>query len=304
MFKDINSNEKAKSFLKNELKIKKSSATYLFYGKKESDPFEMALAMAKGLLCNVLEDDFCGECSTCKRIDSRNLPDLSILGREENIGIKDIRDIIYKASSSSYEGHRKVFIIDNVQKMNKESSNALLKTTEEPEPGTFFILITNTLNIIPTILSRSIRVDILQKTHSELDVTKEEYDFFLGNNKDIMDYKNTEIDLRAAKSYKDIRAYIKSYIDDRGIESKVDLYKGIRDFIEYRKELTDLGRVFFAQEVYGGVSKDRSVVEEILYYIVVQLKESCDIERALTLKSYIKSNVNLSLLLKVFFREV
>ncbi len=85
MIRDIISNEEVKEFFKNELKLDKNSGTYLFYGSDMNLLMEFALYFAKGLCCEVLEGDFCGECSTCKRIDKLLYSDLEILelGREE-----------------------------------------------------------------------------------------------------------------------------------------------------------------------------------------------------------------------------
>ena len=125
MFRDIVSNEEAKTFLQNELKMKKSSGTYLFNGKRGSNPMEFALAYAKALLCKEEEHDFCDECSSCRRINSGNYPDVHIYGRDNTIKIGEVREIIYKASSSSYEGDKRVFILDNIENLRKEAEKII-----------------------------------------------------------------------------------------------------------------------------------------------------------------------------------
>lgn len=63
--------------------------------------------------------------------------------------------IIDKLSVTSYEGGYKVMIIWLPEKMRGAAANNLLKTLEEPTPGTVFILVSNiTSPILPTILSR------------------------------------------------------------------------------------------------------------------------------------------------------
>ena len=51
-------NEEAKKAITNQLRMKKSSGTYLLYGKKGADLLEFALAFAKGLNCEELEFDY------------------------------------------------------------------------------------------------------------------------------------------------------------------------------------------------------------------------------------------------------
>lgn len=58
MIRDIISNEEVKEFFRNELKLKKDSGTYLFYGSDMSLLMEFALHFAKGLCCETLEGDF------------------------------------------------------------------------------------------------------------------------------------------------------------------------------------------------------------------------------------------------------
>jgi len=310
MFRDIVSNEEAKTFLQNELKMKKSSGTYLFNGKRGSNPMEFALAYAKALLCTDEEYDFCDECSSCRRINSGNYPDVHIYGRDNTIKIDEVREIIYKASSSSFEGDKRVFILDNIENLRKEAANALLKTIEEPERGTFFILLSNTLNIIPTILSRSILVNIAKKNMEELGVTREEYDFFFGNTREIEEYRENVLDINKPESYREIGVFLKEYKEDKELDVKIRVYKALRDFIGNRALIEDMDKIYFAQEIARGLSKTkefdktREVAEEMMYYSMLLSKNTKGMERLIELKGYNKFNVNLGLLLKVFFLEI
>lgn len=310
MFENIVSNEETKRFLQNELKMKKRSATYLFNGKRGSNPMEFAIAFAKAILCEELESDFCDKCSSCKRIESGNYPDLHIYGRDSVIKIDDVREIIYKASSTSFEGSKRIFILDNVEGLRKEAANALLKTIEEPEVGTYFILLSNTLNIIPTILSRSILVNIAKKSREELGVTEKEYSFFFGNTRDIEECKERDLDISKTESYKDISVFLKEYKEEKDLKAKIRVYRSLRDFMEKRHSLDNLDKNYFAGEVLKGISKTktfdktRELAEEIMYSAMLLSKSSSTMEQLIELKGYNKFNVNLSLLLKVFFLEI
>lgn len=310
MFENMVSNEDAKRFLQNELKMKKRSATYLFNGKRGSNPMEFAIAFAKAILCEELEDDFCDKCSSCKRIDSGNYPDLHVYGHDSVIKIDDVREIIYKASSTSFEGNKRIFILDNVEALRKEAANALLKTIEEPEAGTYFILLSNTLNIIPTILSRSILVNIAKKSREELDVTEKEYNFFFGNTRDIEEWKKKDLDIFKTESYKEISVFLREYKEENDLNAKIRVYRSLRDFMEKRHSLDNLDKNYFAGEVVKGLAKTktfdktRELAEEVMYWAMLLSKSPKTMEQLIELKGYNKFNVNLSLLLKVFFLEI
>ena len=87
------------------------------------------------------------------------------------IKINSIRDMKRESSMSRSEDGKKIFIIFNAELMNMESSNSLLKTLEEPLPGTIILLTTSAKDsLLRTILSRcqAVQCDLL----SEEDVFK------------------------------------------------------------------------------------------------------------------------------------
>lgn len=70
--------------------------------------------------------------------------------------INTIRFIIRESSLSLQQEGKKCFIISRAHRLNTESANALLKTLEEPNPSTLFILTTSQPDFLPkTILSRT-----------------------------------------------------------------------------------------------------------------------------------------------------
>ena len=74
---------------------------------------------------------------------------------EKEIKIEKIRNLIRFINKSTYSKDLKIIIIDNAEYLNLNSSNALLKSIEEPSKNTFFIIIyNNSINILETIKSR------------------------------------------------------------------------------------------------------------------------------------------------------
>ena len=303
MFDDIKSNEEAKNFLKNEIKMEKKSGTYLFYGERGSELMEFSLAFAKGLNCSEEPFDFCGQCDVCLRIDSGNYPDVEIVEDPTGIKISQVRELIYKASSSSYEGRKKVFILKDVENLRVEAANALLKIIEEPGEGTFFILNSHSLNIIPTIISRSTAVHIKKKTPEEMDVTKEEYEFFFGDVGQIENYKKSNIDLSRPVPYTEIGLHIKNHIKDGGTESKINIQKSLRDFMRNRKFLENIEKIYFAEEIYRG-SRERGIAENIMYESILLNDDLSKTEKLLYIKGMLRFPVNLQMALKIFFMEI
>ncbi len=80
---------------------------------------------------------------------------LGIENKFGTISVNEAAAIIRKLSLSSYEGGAKVMIIMFPERMNQEAANKLLKSLEEPQPETYYFLISHSPEkIIPTILSR------------------------------------------------------------------------------------------------------------------------------------------------------
>ena len=81
--------------------------------------------------------------------------------RRKLISIDHVHDLIQAAATMPFEGLKKVFIIDDAQKLSNEAANALLKTLEEPSELVMIILVAMTADSLPeTIVSRCQRIDL------------------------------------------------------------------------------------------------------------------------------------------------
>lgn len=75
--------------------------------------------------------------------------------------IDDVRNLKTTLSQSTINGNLRFIILDDVEKLNASSSNALLKTIEEPSKNNYFILIDNQEgNVIETINSRCLKIKV------------------------------------------------------------------------------------------------------------------------------------------------
>ena len=130
---------------------------YLFEGEKGTGKHEMGIWLAQHLFCTNLQEQLpCGVCNNCQRIQNQEHPDvLTIVPEGQTIKVDQIRRLQTEFSRSGYESRKKVFLIQEAEKMNASAANSLLKFLEEP-PGDFLaILETDSIGrILPTIQSR------------------------------------------------------------------------------------------------------------------------------------------------------
>ena len=86
---------------------------------------------------------------------------IELIDEKKSIDVGQIRDMITYTNKSSFNNMPKFIMIDNVENLNKNSINALLKIIEEPNNKIFFILINNNeKNILPTLKSRCLTFKI------------------------------------------------------------------------------------------------------------------------------------------------
>jgi DNA polymerase-3 subunit delta' len=130
---------------------------WLLVGPAGSGKRRVSTAMAAALNCSVEPDVGCGDCSACLRILRHRHPDVHHITAEGTFILVDqIRDsVLAEASRSPFEGKTKVFIVEEADRMNPAAQNALLKTLEEPEAATVFILISDREEeLLDTVRSR------------------------------------------------------------------------------------------------------------------------------------------------------
>ena len=85
---------------------------------------------------------------------------IDILEDKKKIDINQIRELITNLNKSSFNKKPRFILIDNIEHLNKNSINALLKVLEEPNYNIYFVLIHNNKNILSTLLSRCINYKI------------------------------------------------------------------------------------------------------------------------------------------------
>lgn len=105
----------------------------------------------------------CGQCPACRAFDGNNHPDVIWVSHEKPnvISVEEIRrQLVDDMGIRPYRGGRKIYLVDEAEKMNPQAQNALLKTLEEPpEYGMIFLLCGNRNAFLPTVLSRLVALN-------------------------------------------------------------------------------------------------------------------------------------------------
>ena len=169
MFENIIGNNKVKEYLKTSIKQEKVSHSYLFIGIDGIGKKLIAKDFAKKMLC-LDEDDNENKCKSCIEFISQNHPDFEIIEPDGNsIKIEQIRTLQKKIQEKPIISNKKIYIIDQSEKMTKEAQNCLLKTLEEPPEFAIIILIGNNESLfLDTIKSRCIILHFEQIENKEL----------------------------------------------------------------------------------------------------------------------------------------
>ena len=121
----IKGNEQVRSELKKIVQNDDVLHSYMFIGPEGIGKKEIAKEFAKQILCQTKKDNC--SCKSCISFDSGNNPDFTLIQEDGNyIKIGQIRELIEKVYEKPIESNKKVYIIDNSDKMNPEAQNALL----------------------------------------------------------------------------------------------------------------------------------------------------------------------------------
>ena len=157
----------------------------LFHGAAGIGKADFIERFAQSLLCESVAADghACGTCASCGWFSQQNHPDYrrvrpealedeppegeegadadtgkkakSTKAPSKEIKIEQVRALADFMNISTHRQGLRVVVVYPAEALNTPASNALLKTLEEPPPGTVFLLASNSLDrLLPTILSR------------------------------------------------------------------------------------------------------------------------------------------------------
>ena len=164
------SDEKLIERISRAIKTGSVSHAYIIEGDSCVDKEAFALDFLKAVCCEKRPGLGCSDdvgegssdcrCLSCRRIDHGNCEDLYVV-RAEGATTKSVKDDAIMELQENLKkkpaGTRNMAVICNADTMTKRAQNRLLKTLEEPTPGTVIILLSeNRENLLDTIKSRCI----------------------------------------------------------------------------------------------------------------------------------------------------
>ena len=175
-FKD--SQNLAYNILNNAISSNKISHAYLIVSNKNPDTMKLILSFAKIIICKDYAEE--ERKNICRRIDDGNYLDIKIID-SDGIWIKkdEMIDLQNEFSKKSIEGKKKIYIINEAEKMNVQTANSILKFLEEPVDDIIAILVVNNINLIlPTIISRCQIIKLNRKKYADTSIENFYYLFY------------------------------------------------------------------------------------------------------------------------------
>ena len=108
-----------------------------------------------------------------KLVQNKSNPNFILVDIQEekkNIDISQIRNLILTLNKSSFNTKPRFVLIDNIELLNINAVNALLKILEEPNDNINFILINNNKRILPTLKSRCLNFKIQLTSKQSIEI--------------------------------------------------------------------------------------------------------------------------------------
>ncbi|TYQ16829.1 UNVERIFIED_CONTAM: DNA polymerase-3 subunit delta' [Acetivibrio alkalicellulosi] len=305
------------------IKNKKEGHAYIFSGSKGIGKKTIAEIFASIAICSedVVEES-CGKCKGCKLFNGKTNPDFYRISTKENsISVDDIRKMQKDVLIKPLYSPKKVYLIEDAQKLTLQAQNCLLKTLEEP-PSYALIILTTSNNdaLIETIRSRSVTFLFKKNTFDE--VKKFLIDNGLANEREadfIAAYSDGVIgrakELSTSNEFKENR--------DKAIEILLKINEcktkdifSVYDFFERNKEsideILDIMVVFYRDLLVVGKSGNENIlINSDKKDIIVNNINNFSTEKLFKnikaideLRSNIRRNVNYQLAVEVMLMKV
>ncbi len=300
------------TILKREINKNKLAHAYLFESNGYIGTFDLALALAKTLLCpyNYSNNQKCVNCTQCNNIDNGNYPEIKII-EADGMWIKkeQLLELQEQFSTKSVINKRKIYIIKDADKLNNVAANSLLKFIEEPEENIIAILISQTrYQLLDTIVSRcqiisfnqtSLKGNLVEKVAKYLYNTTSAINEFITDEKSI-DKINKVIDFVNFYEKNGLDTLLYTYeLWTSTFKNKEDLIIAFEILLLYYRDLLnymcnqELEIFIDYNDNYQKLSENNTINQVCL-----------KIDKIIELKNYLKINANTNLLLDKLILEL
>ena len=171
---------------------------------------------------------------------------IDLLDNKKIIEITQVREMINYANKSAFNNKERIILIDNVENLNLNSSNALLKIIEEPNDNVFFILIfDNGKKVLDTVKSRCLKFNFTLSSSECIDIANTIIKNNINNivNIDLINHYNTVGDYINLINFSlssdldvsglDLKNFLINIIDNKHYQKNVYIKNNIYKFVEF-----------------------------------------------------------------------
>ena len=200
-----------------------------------------------------------------KLIQNKSNPNFHLIDVQEdkkNIDINQIRELIINLNKSSFNNKKRFVLIDNIELLNLNSINALLKILEEPNENINFILINNNKRVLPTLKSRCLNFKVFLTKDQSIRIV----------NQLLNDDINTIINNKLFDYYATPGKLLKLI----KLSEEYDL-----DLVNF--DLNTILKTIIKDKIY---KKDKSIIEIIYSFIELYFRNNISSKNINLLKSY------------------
>jgi DNA polymerase-3 subunit delta' len=235
-FNDIIGQKFIKDVLLNSIKENRVSHAYVFEGPKGIGKRLVAKIYADALACSGINDaGACGKCINCTKSKYNSHPDIKIISDVKSIKIETVREIIKDMYIKPYIADKKIYIIEDADKLTLQAQNSLLKVLEEPpEYGVMILTTYSAKSLLQTIQSRTVLLKF--KSHNLNDIKK-----YLN----IKGYKKDNVDIIAAFT--------------EGTLGEAEKIAGWEEFENYRNKTKDI--------IYRLKKDESDILKEVDFFV-------------------------------------
>lgn len=289
------------SLLKNAINNDKLSHAYLFDVNNNPYAMDIILSFVKEIFClnkNSEEQDI-----ICKRIDDGNFLELKIINPDGLVIKKEqLSDLQEEYSMSSIESDRRIYIINNCERMNLQAANSILKFLEEPLPNIIAILVTNNINnVLKTIISRCQVLFLKKENIVFTDNSFRNFASIITNGSSVDDFVNNEKNKLLFDNTISFIEYLENNKSYTIVYIKTKMYDIFKDRID-NLFAVDIMINFYYDLLRFKVSGQAYIFNEYDYLINKFSYMNVDkiilrLETLLDVKKMLLSNVNINLVL-------
>ncbi|MFA5603871.1 MAG: hypothetical protein WDA12_03400 [Bacilli bacterium] len=296
----------AYQILNNTIKKQNISHAYLLISNNYSKTMDFAIAFAKKIILKDVSDDKIKD-NIINQINNGTYNNLILIDSESIIIKKEVVETLQKElSNKSIDGNKRIYIINNCEKLNTQSSNSILKFLEEPENDIIAILITdNKYQLLETITSRCLNIRLLddKKTTDDSLSTKEKIAMNLFNKKTEM---NKFIDNEHSDEFIDNIIKFITHYEKNKIQTLLYLNKMWHEKVKDKSDMIvafDIMTLFYNDMLTYKVNNKINVFNDINENIKVLCENTTSnkichkIDVLIKLKRKIRNNANSKLLM-------